>query len=293
MSSPKKLFTSKESRHFHSSKKLNYQFLDKVKFGQQHPLAEQIAELPTIKHFSLKVSTKPLPVKVDLRALVKDVYDQGDIGSCVCNSVAMSYRMTLSVYNNKSTFHYYAWNYKDMKPSRLYLYAYARVIEGMSIGQDCGSSVLSGYRALVENGVPEEKYWPYDTSFYKKMPPLIANQNAQEIQTPGYHKIKNTIQDLKHALANKEPVSFGAVLFKSFYNKNVINHGNVSKPEKNMSEVIGGHCLLIVGYDDSKEAFIVKNSWGEDWGDKGHCYMPYSYITDTDLCADFWSFARL
>jgi C1A family cysteine protease len=50
----------------------------------------------------------------------------------------------------------------------------------------------------------------------------------------------------------------------------------------------GGHAVLGVGYDDNSKCFIIKNSWGENWGDKGFFYMPYDYITDSDLCADFW-----
>jgi C1A family cysteine protease len=54
-------------------------------------------------------------------------------------------------------------------------------------------------------------------------------------------------------------------------------------------KVLGGHAVLAVGYDDAKQCFIVRNSWGTKWGDKGHCYMPYAYLTDSDLAADFWT----
>ena len=45
---------------------------------------------------------------------------------------------------------------------------------------------------------------------------------------------------------------------------------------------------MAVGFDDSKQVFIIRNSWGEKWGDKGYFYMPYEYIKDTNLCSDFW-----
>lgn len=39
-----------------------------------------------------------------------------------------------------------------------------------------------------------------------------------------------------------------------------------------------GHAYSIVGYDDSSQKFIIKNSWGDSWGDKGYGYLPYSCI---------------
>jgi len=44
-----------------------------------------------------------------------------------------------------------------------------------------------------------------------------------------------------------------------------------------------------VGFDDSRQWFIVRNSWGTSWGDAGYCYMPYNYICDTSLANDFWT----
>jgi C1A family cysteine protease len=47
--------------------------------------------------------------------------------------------------------------------------------------------------------------------------------------------------------------------------------------------------MLLVGYDDQKQLFIVRNSWGSDWGDGGYCYFPYAYLTDPELCTDIWT----
>lgn len=47
--------------------------------------------------------------------------------------------------------------------------------------------------------------------------------------------------------------------------------------------------MLAVGYDDSKQSFIVRNSWGNKWGIKGYCEMPYGYLTDPQLARDFWA----
>ena len=58
---------------------------------------------------------------------------------------------------------------------------------------------------------------------------------------------------------------------------------------KAKEKVLGGHAVLAVGYDNSKQAVIVRNSWGNGWADKGYFYMPYAYITNNNLCDDFWT----
>jgi C1A family cysteine protease len=45
---------------------------------------------------------------------------------------------------------------------------------------------------------------------------------------------------------------------------------------------------LVVGYNDRHLHFIVRNSWGEDWGDAGHFYIPYAYLTNPTLSSDMW-----
>ena len=52
--------------------------------------------------------------------------------------------------------------------------------------------------------------------------------------------------------------------------------------------VLGGHAVALVGFDDVRQVFIVRNSWGEGWGDRGYFYMPYTVVQDNNLTYDFW-----
>ncbi len=54
-------------------------------------------------------------------------------------------------------------------------------------------------------------------------------------------------------------------------------------------QVMGGHAVLAVGYDDGEQRFIVRNSWGPKWGMQGYFTLPYSYLTEPNLSDDFWS----
>ncbi len=40
----------------------------------------------------------------------------------------------------------------------------------------------------------------------------------------------------------------------------------------------GGHCVCGVGYSDSQQAWICKNSWGSGWGDGGYFRIAYGEV---------------
>ena len=47
--------------------------------------------------------------------------------------------------------------------------------------------------------------------------------------------------------------------------------------------------MLAVGYDDAAQRFLVRNSWGNGWGQAGSSTMPYAYLTERNLSSDFWT----
>ena len=81
------------------------------------------------------------------------------------------------------------------------------------------------------------------------------------------------------------------MVYPSFESDVVAKTGNVPLP--GTSEVaIGAHALLAAGYDDSRNVFSVRNSWSANWGDKGYCYIPYDYMTDSNLASDIWTIRK-
>jgi C1A family cysteine protease len=63
-------------------------------------------------------------------------------------------------------------------------------------------------------------------------------------------------------------------------------HASLPRPGE---RAIGGHAVMAVGYDDAKQWFIIRNSWGDQWGMKGYFTLPYAYLTDENLASDFWT----
>jgi C1A family cysteine protease len=82
------------------------------------------------------------------------------------------------------------------------------------------------------------------------------------------------------------------VVYESFESQEVADSGKVPMPKANEA-VLGGHAVLAVGYDEDQQRFIVRNSWGDNWGIDGYFIMPYPYLLQGSLSRDFWTIRRV
>jgi C1A family cysteine protease len=225
----------------------------------------------------LKVPAR-LPRKVDLRPLCSKVEDQGQLGSCTANALAGAIEFL---------------ECKDKVPfqdfSRLFIYYNERALEH-TINSDSGAMIRDGIKTLAKQGVCSEKTWPYVVSKFKAKPRPVCYKEALEHQITSYHRILS-LDQMRACLAEGFPFIFGFTVYESFDTQAVARTGIVNMPKRN-EQVLGGHAVLAVGYDHSKQRFIVRNSWGTDWGMKGYFTMPYKYLSDRNLSDDFWTIRR-
>ena len=127
-------------------------------------------------------------------------------------------------------------------------------------------------------------------------PPAVCYNEARLHRTHGYNSQldpTDQVQSIKQWLALKLPVVIGLMKNSSFMTDGAGKTGIIPHPNPQVERFVGGHGLTCVGYDDMKQHFIVLNSWGIVWGDKGYCYIPYSYIANPDLCNDCHAFAEV
>jgi C1A family cysteine protease len=202
------------------------------------------------------------------------VEDQGAVGSCTGQAFA---GMLEYLDRRDDSAH------ADV--SRLFIYYNERRLED-TVNEDAGAYIRDGIKALKEWGVCDEYLWPYVESRYSIRPSPMAYQDALKRRIVAYYRV-SSLSDLKSALAEGNPVVFGFTVYSSFESAEVTKTGVMSMPGAN-DEFRGGHAVLAVGYDDETRRLIVRNSWGETWGDKGYFTMPYGYIENEDLSADFW-----
>jgi C1A family cysteine protease len=201
------------------------------------------------------------------------IYNQSTLGSCSANAICAAY--CFDSLNNECNF----------CPSRLYLYYKERKMEN-DIAEDKGAIISDGLNVIHSLGVCSEEKWPYDVSKFADQPPEICDVEAKNHKSIDQRRVACKLNDLKNCIDNKLPFIFGFDVFESFENIDK-NNFIMTLPKENEKQ-LGGHAVLCVGYDDENQLFKIRNSWGEEWGDKGHFYMPYDYITNASLCADFW-----
>jgi len=93
---------------------------------------------------------------------------------------------------------------------------------------------------------------------------------------------------MKGCLAEGFPFVLGFTVYNSMWDANG-DPVTVLPMPSGADYVAGGHAVLVVGYDDAKQWFIIRNSWGPNVQDHGHFYMPYAYAVGSGLARDFWT----
>ena len=217
-----------------------------------------------------------LPASIDLRSECPPVYNQGQLGSCTANGIGGALEFDQRKQGNK-----------EFTPSRLFIYYNERVIEG-TVTQDSGAQVRDGIKSVATLGAPPETDWPYDIQEFAQKPPAIAYSDGKLDLVSSYARVAQNLSQMQGCLAEGYPFVFGFTVYESFESQTVAETGIVPMPASGET-VVGGHCVVAVGYDDTKRAFIIRNSWGTGWGIKGYCLMPYEYLLSSSLASDFWT----
>ena len=218
-----------------------------------------------------------LPASVDLSPECPAVYDQGPLGSCTANALAGLFQFLLMKLGRPS-----------FVPSRLMIYWGERAIEGTK-DQDAGANGDDGITFLQAKGVCPESTWPYDPTKFAEMPPARAWAEAIHHKIADPVTIDHTnLSEIKSCLAGGYPIAFGFTAYPDLESDKVATTGQLPMPTKG-EQSIGGHEVLMVGYDDATRLFKVRNSWGPGWGIRGYFLMPYAYATNPDLAGDFRS----
>lgn len=218
-----------------------------------------------------------LPAAVDLRPQCPPVYDQDQLGSCTANAIAGALQFDEIRSGIAPT-----WT-----PSRLFIYYEQRALED-TVASDSGAQLRDGIKVVARDGVCPEGEWPYDISAFAQRPPQRAYAGAVRDLVDSYQRITQSLVQLKTCIASRCTFVFGFTAFTSFESPEVAATGSIPLPQPSESPV-GGHAVVCTGYDDARQAFIIRNSWGTGWGAAGYGFMPYAYILDAGLAADFWT----
>jgi len=267
----------KSEEKFEEKKKSKYSLKNKTKYNlrfDKHQPSDHRYSAPLVK----------LPKKIDLtQKLPKEQtpYDQGNIGSCTANSTIFCYTFNEIKQKNDDTF----------MGSRMFQYYNTRKLFG-DVESDNGASIKDAIKSLTETGICTESLWPYDESKIFDKPPKKCYEQAKECKALKYARVDQTLAALRTTLYNGYPIAFGFQVYESFESDKVEETGIMPIPSSDELQ-IGGHAVAMVGYDDTKKMFKVRNSWGNQWGDGGYFWMPYKFALDPKYCDDFWVITKV
>ena len=211
---------------------------------------------------------------VDLRPYCSSIEDQGRLGSCTGNAIAGAIELLMKRNNN----------FTDI--SRLFIYYYERLLEN-TVNYDSGAYIRDGIKACYTYGAATENLWPYDISKFRNRPSIDAVNDAKKRKVKLYERVSD-FNGVINAIDNGYPVTIGFDVYSSFDSPTVARTGIMPYPNTKKEKLLGGHAVLIVGYNKNNDTFIVRNSWGKYWGDNGYFYMPFQVIKNNTMSGDFW-----
>lgn len=229
--------------------------------------------LPTIVDPPLQDEYEPHKVtstSIDLRSNFTAIRNQGAVGSCVSHALASIYEYFLRC-NGVVT--------PDL--SELFLYYNSREIDG-NVNEDTGSTLQAAMKSLAEQGICDEQVWPYEPENINVKPSEAAYQDALTRKVKTSLNVALNVDAFKSALEDGFPIAISINVFESF-TTGARGFIPMPSPEEKQSEEHGRHAMVICGFSDEQKVFVVRNSWGLEFGDSGYCYIPYAYISNPAL----------
>lgn len=246
----------------------------------QHNVSGWYKDRVDHRDHALPLSTMALPARVSLVKTCPDIEDQGPLGSCTANAATSAMEMLYRKLGKPNP---------DL--SRLFLYFTTRVfIEGSTPGDDTGASIRDTMKACARYGVCFDKSWPYDVSRFGVRPGTAAFAEAVQNQLLRYYACP-TLVSVKASIAGGFPVVCGFSVPENMMSVACARTGIVGYPTARES-IVGGHAIMLMGYNDVTQRLMFQNSWGASWGDRGFGYLPYSFFIDLGngaLAGDCWS----
>ncbi len=241
-------------------------------------------------NFPDKLNLKSLPISVTLSNPA--IRDQGQIGSCTA---------FCGVEADEILYYYKTGNWPSILSPAFIYYCERVLINKQTISTDAGAYMVNIPQALQKYGACLETSYAYPGSntstAYKTAPsPAAFTEGLSYVigQNPANYAMVTSgdTAAVKNLLRNNTPVMMGFnvydtrsyTLFEGL-NTTSYTYSPLTKTGSLVSgaKLLGGHAVPIIGYDETRQAFLCQNSWGTAWGNHGFFYIPYSVFRSTKI----------
>jgi uncharacterized protein (TIGR02145 family) len=210
---------------------------------------------------------------IDFALVMPPIKSQGSEGSCVAFAVGYATRSyQLHRDQNISYFKINTTNTLEEKVIFSPEYLYNNI---KSTGNcDVGTNIPKALNFLKTNGISTWNAMPYSsTNGCTTLPNAAQNSNAANFKIDDYYRVVNyNTAYLKEIIYNGNPIIIAVAVDDGFWRS-----GNFIWNSRHGVD-IGGHAMAICGWDDTKNAFKVMNSWGTSWGFNGFGWIDYNYL---------------
>ncbi len=227
--------------------------------------------------FASRIAPNALPASVDLRAWMTPVEDQGALGSCTSNALAGALEYLVRRETGE-----------HVDVSRLFIYFNQRLWDD-AVREDIGAAVSHGVRVLAQVGAPLEQLWPYDRRLFAVQPPEHVYREAARFRLKDWWSVPVERRAFESCLAGGFPIVFGTRVTESFMNVGRTGMVPMIGTGDRDDAKHARHALLLCGYDSARQLFVLRNSWGTDWGDGGYGYIPYDYLLNREWTRSAWA----
>lgn len=212
-----------------------------------------------------------LPQRVDLRPYCPSVMHQGNLASCV--GWALGYgALTIqrAIQHGCTDTRVITHN----ASSAMFLF---NQIPKDEHGR--GSKLTDAVAFLETQGDCLARHFDKDVNDAQKLPDSTLLNAAKTFAIAGFTELfspkdldTTKVQRVKQALAQHRPVTIGMAIRRNFM---TLQNALYWHPDLGDTTPAGGHALVVIGYDDRRQAFQLMNSWGREWGRGGFVWIKY------------------
>lgn len=228
--------------------------------------APSASELPD----NSKLAAYRLPINV--------IQSQGQIGACTAFGVTSAFERLITVMTGDESF----------QGSPMFNYTNSRILDGDQLSDDDGTTLRSACSNLRLSGVCRDVTWPYTVANFSVTPSNKAYTEARNLaQLINYYEVNRTLTALKYIIGvYGYYVTIGFLVFPGFETDATNKTGDIPDPNVNTETPLGGHCVNLVGWDDSTQRFTLINQYSTSWGNGGLGTLSYNYVLNTALTAE-------